>query len=178
MGLDVAALTRRVVRRRSNPLGENSTDAANSQKTSRNSRQTIVSTGQPDTQLGKAIGRQGNDWPTPDTRGGYIIDTVNGDRLQDFANTHLSEGEAPGRIPRMWNDRRNGKTGRGITGNPTGDNFLTLEITGVESGGAGDGKFMLHQVVPRGMTVARGHVRTIDDAATVPAVYVSDGTRR
>lgn len=178
MGLDVAALTRRVTRRHRNLLGENSTDAANSQKTSRNSTQTIVSRGQPDTQLGKAIGRQGNDWPTPDTRGGYVIDTVNGQRLQDYANSHLSEQEAPGRIPRMWNDRKNGKVGRGITGNPSGDNFFTFDLTGNSAGGEGDQKFMLHQVVPRGMTVARGHVRTIDDAATIPAVYVSDPTRR
>lgn len=178
MGLDVASLTNRIVRRRPQLLGENSMDAARSQETSRNSRQTIVSRGQRDTELGDPNGRQGNDWPSPDVRGGWVIDEVNGQRLQDYANSHLSEQEAPGRIPRLWNDRRLGKVGRGITGNPVGDNSLTLEITGVSAGGEGDGKFMLHQVVPRGLTTARAHARTIDDAVSIPAVYVGDPTRR
>ena len=116
---------------------------------------------------------------TPDdTRQQTIIDTVNGHRLQDFANSGLSEGEAPGRIPHFWNDRRQGKVGRTATGNPVGDNFLTLGLSGQRAGGEGDAAFLRHQQIPRGVVVARGFARTIDDAAIVPAVYVSDPTRR
>lgn len=116
---------------------------------------------------------------TPDdTRGLAYASQVNGQRLQDYANTHISEGEAPGRIPWFWNDRRYGKVGRGITGNEAGDNSLTLDVTGIGHGGLGDAKFIPHQVVPRGMATVRAHTRTIDDSATVPAVYVSDPTRR
>lgn len=116
---------------------------------------------------------------TPDdTRGLSYASEVNGQRLQDVYSGGLHTGEAPGRIPHFWNDRRSGKLGRGVTGNPVGDDSLTLDITGTPGGGLGDALFIPHQVVPRGMVMARAHLRTIDDGATVPAVYVSDPTRR
>lgn len=132
-----------------------------------------------DTQLGDPIGRQGNDYLYPDLpRGATVINQDPGDRLQDFANTHLSEGPNPGRIPRFWNDRRSGKVGRGITGDPAGDNFLALAVTGQSDNGMADAKFIMHVQIPRGSTMARAYARTVDDAANIPGVYVSDPGRR
>lgn len=132
-----------------------------------------------DAELGDLNGRTGNDWPYPDSpRGRFDVDTVNGDRLQDFANTHLSEGPAPGRIPRGWNNRQLGKVGRDITGNPSGDNSAPITITGNAAGGIGDMVFVPHTPTPRNTTVARPYLRTIDDSASIPGVYVADATRR
>ena len=129
--------------------------------------------------LGGTIGREGNDHPTPDDpRGAFVVGTANGDRLQDIANTHLSEGPTPGRIARQWNARYGANVGRGISGDPTGDNFFTLGITGDPSGGIGDGRYIQHIQIPRGQVVARAFARSVDDSANIPAVYVTDPTRR
>jgi hypothetical protein len=133
----------------------------------------------PDTQLGLAEGRMGNDYPYPDNpRGGFILENDPGDRYQSIANSGLSEGPNPGRIPRGWQDRRLGKTGRDLSGTPNGGNFFDLGITGNPDGGVGDAKYIQHVQVPRGSVIARAYARTVDDAANVPAVYVSDPTRR
>jgi hypothetical protein len=141
---------------------------------------TLISDGQSD-ELGEPIGRQGNDHITPDNpRNYFVVGDSNGDRLQDFANSHLSEGPNPGRISRQWNKRIGGGTGRGSTGNPAGVDYLVLGVSGVnnqEIGGIGDGKYIAHLTIPRGSMMARAHTRTIDDAASIPAVYVSDPTR-
>lgn len=126
------------------------------------------------------IGRTGNDYSYPDYPRGYFqLGTVNGDRLQDIANTHLSEQpEVPGRIPRPWNNRYKGKTGRGLTGNESGSNEEPLTVSGESAGGTGDMVYIPHIFVPRGSVVARAYMRTVDDAAAIPAVYVSDAARR
>src|SRR3954468_17381858 len=55
-------------------------------------------------------GRTGNDWLYPDNpRGQFRVGIAPGDRLQDFSNSHLSEGPGPGRVPRGWNNRTSGK---------------------------------------------------------------------
>jgi hypothetical protein len=124
-------------------------------------------------------GRQGNDWLYPDfPRGMFVINQDPGDRLQDFANTHLGEGPNPGRIPRPWNFRTNGKIGSGITGNPDGEIGFQLTLTGNAAGGTADAKYIQHIQIPRGSMMARTYSRTIDDAASIPAIYVADGTRR
>ena len=131
-----------------------------------------------DAPLTDAVIRENSNWATPgDTRGLSFVQSNMGDRLQDYANSHLSEGEPPGRIPHFWNDRALGKTGRSIHG-PVGDNFLTLDVTGTGHGGEGDARYLQHQQVPRGVTIARAFARTVDDSANIPAVYVSDPTRR
>lgn len=139
---------------------------------------TLVATGN-DTELGAAIGREGNDWQTPDyPRGVFVVGITNGDRLQDFANTHLGEGPTPGRIPRQWNDRKGAKVGRTITGTPVGDDAFTLGVSGSPDGGVGDAKYIEHVQIPRGQVIARAFQRSVDDAANIPAVFVSDPTRR
>lgn len=176
MSKDAAALVRSILHRK---RGSGEGSATKQLDQSRNSVQTIASTGHEDSELGLPIGRQNHSWPTPDdTRGAWFNNYDPGHRLQDFANSHLSEGPNPGRIPHFWNNRNSGKIGRNITGNPSGDQGLALEITGVPSGGVGDGAFILHNQIPRGVVVARAFQRTVDDAANIPGVYVSDPTRR
>lgn len=176
MSRSVADLTNGILRRRRGS-GESTSEAKVAAKDSRNSSQIIVAPLGQSSELGLPIGREGNDWPYPDSRGPNEFNHDPGKRLQDFANSHLNEGPNPGRIPHQWNNRRLGKTGREISGNPIGDNFLTLEITGIPTGGAGDGRYIPHQVIPRGSVQARAYSRTVDDAANIPAVYVSDPTR-
>jgi hypothetical protein len=133
----------------------------------------------PDGQLGSINGRTGNDWFYPDNpRGVGLIDTVNGDRMQDMTSRHLHEGQAPGRIPRMWQNRNSGKLGRNITGNPSGDVGTVLTISGDPSGGLGDQMYVPHTPIPRGSIIARPYKRTVDDAVNIPAIFVSDGSRR
>lgn len=169
------AEVKQLIRRKRGP-GVSTGDDQKRQNYSRNSTQTIVAKND-DTELGPAIGREGNNWPTPDSNV-PLIGLVNGDRLQDFANTHLNEGEAPGRIPRFWNNRDSAKLGRSIDGNPSGDQGLALDITGQEDGGIGDAKYIQHLPVPRGTVIARAYARTVDDSANIPAVFVSDPARR
>lgn len=177
--MDVATLTRRAIRRKPG-AGESSSQARKSQETSRQSTQTVVTRSSHSSELGLPIGRQGNDYPTPDIpgRGPFLENQDPGQRLQDFANTHLSEGPNPGRIARPWNARMHGKLGRNITGNPSGDTGFELGLIGERNEGVGDARYLQHQPIPRGSIVARAYHRTVDDAANVPAVYVGDPTRR
>lgn len=123
-------------------------------------------------------GRTGNDWTYPDyPRGRFDVGTVNGDRLQDATARHIHEGPGPGRIPRGWNNRLIGKVGRNITGNPSGDDFAPITITGDSAGGIGDMMYVPHTPTPRGVGIARTYLRTVDDAAPIPGVFLSDPTR-
>lgn len=131
-----------------------------------------------DVELGDANGRTGNDWPYPDSND-FRVGVIEGDRLQDFANTHISEvPDTVGRIPRGWANRVLGKVGRDITGNPDGDNAAPITITGNPAGGIADMRWVPHTPTPRNITVARPYQRTIDDSANIPGVYVADATRR
>lgn len=125
------------------------------------------------------VGRTGNDWTYPDLpRGAYIVDPNVDNRYQDMTSRHLHEGPLPGRIPFMFNARTHGKLGRAVTGNPSGDIGFTVDVTGESSGGVGDLKYVPHTPIPRGSIMARAFMRTVDDAAFVPAIYVADPTRR
>jgi hypothetical protein len=120
-------------------------------------------------------GRTGNDWLYPDLpRGRFDVSEVNGDRLQDFANTHLSEGEAPGRIPRGWNSRNKGKTGDSISGNPSGAIASDITVTGQDGGGVAGMMYVPHTPTPRSIVTARAYHRTVDDAANVPGVFIGN----
>lgn len=125
-------------------------------------------------QLGPDNGREGNDVKTPDYDS-FLINTVNGDRYQDIANSHLSEGPAPGRIPHRWNNLVKGILGKHITGAPNGDSGV---YNANQGGGAEDQKYIPHIGIPRGVGLARAFMRTVDDAASIPAIYVADPTRR
>jgi hypothetical protein len=122
-------------------------------------------------------GRDGNDWPTPTTEH-FAIEADPGDRLQDIANSHLSEGPTPGRIPYIFNIRNGARLGKGMSGNPSGTQGLLLNITGERSGGLGDASYIPHTAVLRPAGKSVGSLRTIDDGAQVPGVYLADPTRR
>lgn len=125
--------------------------------------------------MGPAIGRQGNDHKTPDADF-FLIGTVNGDRLQNLANTHLSDNPVePGRIPRRWTNLVKAVLGRGVTGVRDGDDGV---IKANQMGGAEDGLFIPHIGIPRGSVIARAYKRTVDDAAPIPGIYVANPTRR
>jgi hypothetical protein len=125
-------------------------------------------------------GLDGNDYNYPTTQDfSFIVEADPGARRQDIANSHLSEGPRPGKIPYMFfNKRHLGKLGKDITGNPIGDTGLLLNITGNSAGGLGDAMFIPHTSIQRPAGMARGAYRTIDDGAMVPGVYVADPTRR
>lgn len=121
-----------------------------------------------------ATGRMGNDYNYP-----YAERFVNGadkERYQDIANSHLSEGPTPGRIPRPYNDRMYGKVGKFNT--PNGITSLLLNISGVSAGGEGDAMYIPHTSTLRPAGRASGSLRTIDDGAQIPGVYLADPTRR
>lgn len=123
-------------------------------------------------------GRTGNDWLYPDLpRGRFDVSEVNGDRLQDQTGRHIHEGEAPGRIPRGWNSRITGKVGLGISGNPAGATSLGIVITGDPAGGLEDMMYIPHTPTPRGIVTSRPFLRTVDDAAPIPGIFLSDPTR-
>lgn len=128
-----------------------------------------------DAELGDAIGRQGNEHKTPDADF-FLINEVQGNRYQDIANTHLSEGPKPGRIPRRWTNLVKGVLGKHITGTVDGDSgvYKASQL----AGGAEDGAYLQHISIPRNSVIARAYSRTVDDAAPIPAVYVGDPTRR
>lgn len=128
-----------------------------------------------DGQLGSPIGRQGNDWEYPDTNGAFN-QQANGDRLQDFANTHLHEGPPPGKIPHLFNMRVHGKTG-GVTGTPTGEIGSLITVTGQSAGGIGDMAHIPHIQIVRGRGIAKPYLRTVDDAANVPGIFIADPNR-
>ena len=109
---------------------------------------------------------------------GWVVEQDPGARKQDIQNSHLSEGPRPGKIPYMFNKRYLGKLGRGIDGNPVGDTGFLLNLSGNPAGGLGDAQFIPHVSVLRPAGMARGALRTIDDGAMVPGVYVADPTRR
>src|ERR1035437_4861976 len=85
-----------------------------------------------------ATGRMGNDFVTP-TPERFILEADH-ERYQDIANSHLSEGPTPGRIPRPYNDRQAGKIGRGNM--PAGRTSLLLNLSGVSAGGLGDAMYI------------------------------------
>lgn len=123
-------------------------------------------------------GRTGNDWLYPDMpRGRFDVGTVNGQRRQAQTWRHLHEGEAPGRIPRGWNSRVSGKVG-GSSGNPAGTQSPEITMTGTQGGGLGEMMYIPHTPTPRGVGIARTYLRTVDDAANIPGVFLSDPTRR
>jgi hypothetical protein len=121
-----------------------------------------------------ATGGMGNDFVTP-TPERFIIEADH-ERYQDIANSHLSEGPTPGRIPRPYNDRQAGKIGRGNM--PAGRTSLLLNLSGVSAGGLGDAMYIPHTSIIRPAGKALGSLRTIDDGAQVPGVYLADPTRR
>lgn len=123
-------------------------------------------------------GRTGNDWTYPDSpRGRFDVNTVSGDRLQDQTGRLLHVGEAPGRIPRGWNSRVTGKVGSGITGTESGEVTPSITVTGESGGGLGEMMYIPHTPTPRGVGIARAYHRTIDDAAFIPGVYVTNPAR-
>jgi hypothetical protein len=121
-----------------------------------------------------ATGRMGNDFTYP-TIERFILEADH-ERYQDIANSHLSEGPTPGRIPRPYNDRTAGKIGSPNT--PEGRNTFLLGLSGVSAGGQGDAMYIQHTSVIRPAGKASGSLRTIDDGAQVPGVYLADPTRR
>src|ERR1035437_5780849 len=121
-----------------------------------------------------ATGRMGNDFPTP-TPERFVIN-ADKERYQDIANSHLSEGPTPGRIPRPYNDRQAGKIGSPNT--PEGRNTFLLGLSGVSAGGQGDAMYIQHTSIIRPAGRASGTLRTIDDGAQIPGVYLADPTRR
>jgi hypothetical protein len=122
-------------------------------------------------------GRTGNDYqyPGPST---WELNTDPGKRYQDIATSHLSEGPTPGRIPHPFQDRALGKLGDSLSGTPDGTIGLRLGISGVSAGGIGDAMYIPHTSVVRTAGHASSSLRTIDDGAQVPAIFVSDPTRR
>lgn len=121
-----------------------------------------------------ATGHMGNDYVTPTPE--RFVEGQDRERYQDIANSHLSEGPTPGRIPRPYNDRMMGKIGKGNT--PNGNTSLLLSISGVSAGGQGDAMYIPHTSVLRPAGKSVGSLRTIDDGAQIPGVYLADPTRR
>jgi hypothetical protein len=124
-----------------------------------------------------ATGLEGNDYPTPGQQN-WKVNHDPGKRYQDIANSHMGEGPNPGRIPYRFSMRDKGKLGRDLSGTPDGTIGLTLGITGVSAGGVGDAMYVPHTSIlrPAGKSVAG--MRTIDDGAMIPGVFVADPTRR
>jgi hypothetical protein len=123
-----------------------------------------------------AIGRMGNDYPAPSTPETFELG-ADWKRYQDFANSHLNEGPTPGRIPRPFQARASGKLGDEISGTPAGTIGFKLGISGNDAGGIGSAMYIPHTNVIRGAGHVSGALRTIDDGAQVPGVYVADPTR-
>lgn len=121
-----------------------------------------------DAELGVANGREGNDYAYPDAST-FLINPAKGKRYQDFANSHLSEGEEPGRIPRDFTNK--------IAGVVDGHEASVVKANQL-SGGDSDQAYIQHINVPRGSTLARAYSRTVDDSAPIPAIFISDPTRR
>lgn len=119
-------------------------------------------------------GLMGNDFVTP-TPERFVIE-ADKERYQDIANSHLSEGPTPGRIPYAFNDRMAGKVGKFNA--PAGITSLLLNISGVSAGGEGDAMYIPHTSILRPGGKASGSLRTIDDGAQIPGVYLADPTRR
>ena len=122
-------------------------------------------------------GLMGNDYKYPEEFQ-FIVETPSSNRRQDIARSGLSDGPAPGKIPYMYQQRNKAKTGKEISGYPDGDAYLLLGISGSPNGGMGDAQFIPHVSILRPAGMARGAMRTIDDGAMVPGVFVADPTRR
>jgi len=118
-------------------------------------------------------GRTGNDWITPTAE--RFVNEADHERYQDIANSYLSEGPTPGRIPYAFNDRNNGRV-NGAT--PVGAIGLLCNISGVAAGGLGDCSYIPHTSILRPAGKSVGSLRTIDDGAQVPGIFVADPTRR
>lgn len=123
-------------------------------------------------------GLMGNDYQYPTTLTG-VYEAGSPNRRQDIARSWLNDGPNPSRIPFMNNPGNwNGKLGKDISGNPAGDVGLLLNVSGSPHGGEGDAAFIPHVSILRPAGMARGSLRSIDDGAMIPAVYVADPTRR
>jgi hypothetical protein len=121
-------------------------------------------------------GLEGNDYEYPTAEIG-TYETGSSNRRQDIARTYLSDGPNPSRIPFIATPGNwNGKLGR--DGSQFGDVGFLLNISGNAAGGMGDAQFIPHVSILRPAGMARGAMRTIDDGAMVPGVYVADPTRR
>ena len=122
-------------------------------------------------------GLMGNDYKYPEEFE-FIVETPSSNRRQDIARSGLSDGPAPGKIPYMYQQRNKAKTGKEISGYPDGDAYLLLSISGSPNGGMGDAMYIPHVSILRPAGMARGAMRTIDDGAMIPGVFVADPTRR
>ena len=122
-----------------------------------------------------ATGLMGNDHTYPTTE--RFVEGGDKERYQDIANSHLSEGPTPGRIPRPYNDRNMGTTGKSLH-SQTAPIGLLLSISGNSAGGQGDASYIPHTSILRPAGHAAGSLRTIDDGAQIPGVYLADPTRR
>jgi hypothetical protein len=121
-------------------------------------------------------GLMGNDYKYPTSEIG-TYETGSSNRRQDIARSYLNDGPNPSRIPFIATPGNwNGKLGK--SGSPDGDIGLLLNISGNPNGGMGDAAFIPHVSILRPAGMARGAMRTIDDGAMIPGVYVADPTRR
>lgn len=139
-------------------------------------QQTLSSNLHPSDGLGdnNPNGRQGNDFRTPTPEITQI--EQGGARRQDVARTYLGDGIIPGRIPHFFNDRCLGKVGK--ENSPAGIASLLLNISGNSAGGLGDAMYIPHTSILRPSGKAAGSLRTINDGAQVPGVFLADPTRR
>jgi hypothetical protein len=120
----------------------------------------------------------GNDYRYP-TAQHAVVGPNSSNRRQDIARSYLNDGPAVGHIPFIYHpDNHVGKTGKEISGYPDGDAYLLLGISGSQYGGQGDAMFIPHVSILRPAGTARGAMRTIDDGAMIPGVFVADPTRR
>jgi hypothetical protein len=122
-------------------------------------------------------GLMGNDAQYPQD-GNWKVETPSSNRRQDITRSGLSDGPAPGRIPYLWQDRNLGRDGKDVSTNTQVTNGLLLSISGSPAGGQGDAMFIPHESILRPAGMARGSMRTIDDGAMIPGVFVADPTRR
>lgn len=123
-------------------------------------------------------GREGNEYPAPSTPEGWALGADPGKRYQDIATSHMGEGPTPGRIPRPYQDRNMGKLGDNITGEPDGTTGFQLGISGNDAGGIGSAMYIPHTSIVRTGGKASSSMRSIDDGAQVPGVFVADPTRK
>lgn len=139
-------------------------------------QQTLINTPHTSDGLGdnNPNGRQGNDFRTPTPEITQI--EQGGARRQDVARTYLGDGILPGRIPHFFNERCFGKVGKENT--PAGITSLLLNISGDSAGGLGDAQYIPHTSVLRPSGKASGSLRTINDGAQIPGVFIADPTRR
>jgi hypothetical protein len=124
-----------------------------------------------------ANGLTGNDYKYP-TVMNWEINGDPGKRYQDIATSHMSEGANPGRVPRPYYQRDGGKLGRQVSGSRAGTVGLDLTIVGQVGGGIAGDMYIPHTSIQRPAGRAAGSLRTIDDGAMIPGVFIADPTRR